>query len=57
LRGTIHLQESTKTHWVTWLSSVSFVVALAFIIAQVIPFFDQVRASSHLQTNQSLQAC
>lgn len=41
LRGTVHLQESTKVHWVTWISSVAGVVSLAFIISQVIPFFDQ----------------
>ena len=54
LRGTVHLQESTKTHWIAWISIVTGVVSLAFIIAQVIPFFDQVRAVLSLPVDQVL---
>lgn len=40
LRGSHHLQHSTPTHWITWLSLCVGVQAFAFIIAEVIPFFD-----------------
>lgn len=39
LRGTVHLQKSTKTHWITWISMVVSCVGLAWIIGMVIPFF------------------
>ncbi|CDZ96483.1 Amino acid transporters [Phaffia rhodozyma] len=40
LRGTRHLQESTTTHWVTWLSLVVVITGFSFTISQVIPFFN-----------------
>lgn len=41
LRGTKHLQSSTPTHWITWLSTVVGITAIGFIIAEVIPFFNE----------------
>ncbi|KAL7416385.1 transmembrane amino acid transporter [Mrakia frigida] len=40
LRGSHHLQHSTPTHWITWLGLVAAVVSSSFIIAEVIPFFN-----------------
>lgn len=45
------MQESTKTHWVVWLSLVAGMTAFAFLIAEVIPFFDDL-----IGTLASLQA-
>lgn len=38
----MHLQKGTVIHWTCWLGSVSSVVILAFIIAEVIPIFSYV---------------
>lgn len=40
LRGTVHLQKSTKTHWITWISLVIGVNAFSFMIAMVRSFLD-----------------
>ncbi|WVR08411.1 hypothetical protein IAU60_005466 [Kwoniella sp. DSM 27419] len=39
LRGTPHLQEKTRIHWITWFGSVTVIGIIAFIIAEAIPFF------------------
>lgn len=39
LRGSKHLQESTPTHWIVWLSAVAGSAGIAFLIAESIPFF------------------
>lgn len=39
LRGSRHLQESTPTHWLVWLTSVAASAGVAFLIAESIPFF------------------
>ncbi|OCF36058.1 hypothetical protein I317_01847 [Kwoniella heveanensis CBS 569] len=39
LRGTEHLQSKTKTHWITWLGSVTLIGIISFIVAEAIPFF------------------
>lgn len=44
LRGLPHLQSNSVRHWVTWLSLVFVVVAIGFIIAGAIPFFDNLLA-------------
>lgn len=40
LRGTSHLQSNSKVHWFTWTILVILVVAIGFVIAGAIPFFD-----------------
>ncbi|ODN80901.1 hypothetical protein L202_03028 [Cryptococcus amylolentus CBS 6039] len=39
LRGSEHLTGNTFTHWAVWLGTVGGSVALAFILAESIPFF------------------
>ncbi|KAF4119480.1 Transmembrane amino acid transporter protein [Geosmithia morbida] len=39
LRNSVHLQDSTVTHWVTWLGSTIGITTAAFIIAEAVPFF------------------
>ncbi|KAG7048278.1 neutral amino acid transporter [Colletotrichum scovillei] len=39
LRNSVHLQSKTVIHWVTWLGSTIGISALAFIIAEAVPFF------------------
>ncbi|CED85509.1 Amino acid transporters [Phaffia rhodozyma] len=41
LRGTRHLQESTAVHWFTWLGLIVSIIAFCFVIAEVVPFFDE----------------
>ncbi|CED84839.1 Amino acid transporters [Phaffia rhodozyma] len=41
LRGTRHLQEPTAVHWFTWLGLVTSIVIFCFVIAEVVPFFDE----------------
>lgn len=40
LKGSKHLQSNSKTHWVTWISMMTLVVACGFVVAGAIPFFD-----------------
>lgn len=42
LRNSVHLQRGTYVHWGCWLGSVSTIVALAFVVAEVIPIFSYV---------------
>lgn len=39
LKGSHHLNHSTKTHWITWLSCVFGSVVVGYIIASAIPIF------------------
>ncbi|POR35258.1 hypothetical protein TPAR_04541 [Tolypocladium paradoxum] len=39
LRDTVHLQNHSFTHWVTWLGSTIGISAVAFISAGAVPFF------------------
>ncbi|GMK59638.1 hypothetical protein CspeluHIS016_0802440 [Cutaneotrichosporon spelunceum] len=39
LAGSHHLNHSTKTHWITWLSCVAGSVIVGYIIASAIPIF------------------
>ncbi|KAH8200345.1 hypothetical protein TruAng_005498 [Truncatella angustata] len=39
LRDSVHLQDHSVTHWVTWLASTIGISALAFVVAGAIPFF------------------
>ncbi|TXT05311.1 uncharacterized protein COLE_06631 [Cutaneotrichosporon oleaginosum] len=39
LKGSYHLNHSTKTHWITWLSCVLGSVIVGYIIASAIPIF------------------
>ncbi|WVQ73763.1 hypothetical protein IAR50_003343 [Cryptococcus sp. DSM 104548] len=39
LRGSEHLTGNTFTHWAVWLGTVGGCVALAFVLAEAIPFF------------------
>lgn len=39
LRGTRHLQQNTLQHWIVWVGSMVFTVALGFVIVGVVPFF------------------
>jgi amino acid permease len=39
LKGSYHLNHSTKTHWITWLSCVFASVIVGYIIASAIPIF------------------
>ncbi|CAO1638365.1 unnamed protein product [Parajaminaea phylloscopi] len=39
LRGTRHLQHNTMVHWAVWLGSMFVAMAVAFIVANAIPFF------------------
>lgn len=39
LRGTRHLQQNTLQHWIVWVGSMMFTVALGFVIVGVVPFF------------------
>ncbi|CAD6569446.1 MAG: hypothetical protein CYPHOPRED_003378 [Cyphobasidiales sp. Tagirdzhanova-0007] len=41
LRGTRHLQEKTLIHWSVWIGSTLFLGVIAFIVAEAIPFFNQ----------------
>lgn len=38
----MHLQKPTVVHWTCWLGAVSTIVALAFVLAEVIPVFSYV---------------
>ncbi|EGV66721.1 hypothetical protein PSN45_002655 [Yamadazyma tenuis] len=40
LRNSMHLQSNSKTHWATWISMMSIVIAIGFVVAGAIPFFD-----------------
>lgn len=40
LRGTKHLQNNSLIHWGTWVSMMIVVIAVGFVIAGGIPFFD-----------------
>ena len=42
LRNSVHLQRDTPVHWGCWLGAVSTIVALAFVVAEVIPIFSYV---------------
>ena len=42
LRNSVHLQRDTFVHWGCWLGSVTTIVALAFVVAEVIPIFSYV---------------
>lgn len=42
LRNSVHLQKGTFVHWICWLGSVTTIVALAFVFAEVIPIFSYV---------------
>lgn len=39
LRGTRHLTNSTKTHWVVWLSCVLVTLLFSYIVSSAIPVF------------------
>lgn len=39
MRGSRHLAANTPVHWLTWLSCVGAVIAVAYIIASAIPIF------------------
>ncbi|SPO01220.1 related to neutral amino acid permease [Cephalotrichum gorgonifer] len=39
LRDSVHLQDHSFTHWVTWLGSTIGISALAFLVAGAVPFF------------------
>lgn len=39
LMGSYHLNHSTKTHWITWLSCVLGSVLVGYVIASAIPIF------------------
>lgn len=40
LKGSVHLQSNSKTHWITWISMMTLVIAIGFVVAGAIPFFD-----------------
>lgn len=40
LKGSVHLQSNSKTHWAVWISMMSLVIAIGFVVAGAIPFFD-----------------
>lgn len=40
LKGSDHLQSNTKTHWFTWVGMMAIVIAIGFVVAGAIPFFD-----------------
>lgn len=40
LKGTEHLQSNSKIHWITWLIVMILVIAIGFVVAAAIPFFD-----------------
>lgn len=40
LRNSTHLTNSTSIHWTTWIGSYIGCLCLAFILAEAIPFFD-----------------
>lgn len=40
LRGSVHLQSNSKTHWLTWISMMSLVIGAGLVIAGSIPFFN-----------------
>ncbi|CAO1633069.1 unnamed protein product [Sympodiomycopsis kandeliae] len=40
LRDTVHLQKSTLIHWITWGGSMMLSGSIGFIIAEVIPIFN-----------------
>lgn len=42
LRNSVHLQKDTFVHWGCWLGAVTTIVALAFVVAEVIPIFSYV---------------
>ncbi|KAI5959340.1 hypothetical protein KGF57_002116 [Candida theae] len=44
LRGTKHLQNNTKIHWITWLGMIFIVSSVGFVIAGAIPFFNNLAA-------------
>ncbi|KAE9569051.1 N amino acid transport system protein [Colletotrichum fructicola] len=39
LRNSVHLQNKSFVHWATWLGSTLGISALAFVIAEAVPFF------------------
>lgn len=41
LRGTVHLQKSTMTHWLVWSGSCVLSCVVGFIIAAAVPFFNE----------------
>ncbi|OJJ96049.1 hypothetical protein ASPACDRAFT_35577 [Aspergillus aculeatus ATCC 16872] len=44
LRNSRHLQDSTVTHWITWLSCTFGIATLGFILAESIPIFNYLLA-------------
>ncbi|KIR32105.1 hypothetical protein I352_05335 [Cryptococcus deuterogattii MMRL2647] len=42
LRGTRHLQEKTVVHWVVWLSCVWSLSFIAFVLGNVVPFYNYI---------------
>ncbi|CUM56139.1 unnamed protein product [Debaryomyces tyrocola] len=39
LRGSEHLQSNSKTHWLTWIGTMSLAIGIGLIVAGGIPFF------------------
>lgn len=39
LRGSVHLQSNSKTHWITWISMMTVAIGIGLIVAGGIPFF------------------
>lgn len=40
LRGTVHLQSNSVIHWITWIGMFTLVVSFGFVVAEAIPFFN-----------------